>query len=90
MRPSYDNVCPVFAAILRPMRAEAFIGVLGACQGVGAVAGGLLAAAALHRVGDGRLVGIGLLLFAAGDALLVSGALAPILLGFAIAGCGIS
>ena len=72
------------------MRAEAFIGVLGACQGVGAVAGGLLAAAALHRVGDGRLVGIGLLLFAAGDALLVSGALAPILLGFAIAGCGIS
>ncbi|HEY0493903.1 MAG TPA: MFS transporter [Candidatus Dormibacteraeota bacterium] len=40
-------------------RPPAFIGVLGASQGVGAVLGGLVAAPVLRRIGDGRLVGLG-------------------------------
>jgi MFS family permease len=48
------------------------------------------AAAALRRIGDVRLVGIGMALFAAGDATFVSSSLLLICVGFAIAGFGVS
>jgi Na+/melibiose symporter-like transporter len=71
-------------------RAPAFFGVLSTAQGVGAIAGALTAAAALRRIGDGRTLGVGILLFAIGDGLLLIPVLAPVLAGFLIAGAGIS
>jgi MFS family permease len=46
-------------------RSPAFIGVLETFQGLGAVAGGLTAAALMRRFGDVRLAGLGLALFGA-------------------------
>ena len=40
--------------------------------------------------GDGRTLGVGVLLFAAGDALFLIPSLVPVLVGFAIAGAGLS
>lgn len=71
-------------------RPPAFLGVLSAAQGVGAIAGALTAARALRRIGDGRTLGIGILLFAAGDSLFLIPAIAPVVAGFVIAGVGIS
>ncbi len=71
-------------------RPPSFFGVLGACQGVGAIAGGLTAAALLRRLGDGRLVGAGLALFALGDGLMVIASLPVVLSGMALAGVGLS
>lgn len=71
-------------------RSPAFLGVLSVAQGVGALAGAVTAAGALRRIGDGRTLGVGVLLFAAGDALFLIPSLAPVILGFAVAGVGIS
>ena len=71
-------------------RQPSFLGVLESLQGAGAIAGGVTAAAALRRIGDVRLVGIGMALFAAGDATFVSSSLLLICIGFAVAGFGIS
>jgi Na+/melibiose symporter-like transporter len=71
-------------------RPPAFFGVLSTAQGVGAIAGALTAAAALRRIGDGRTLGVGIMLFAIGDGLLLIPVLAPVLVGFLIAGAGIS
>ena len=71
-------------------RQPSFLGVLESLQGAGAIAGGVTAAAALRRIGDVRLVGIGMALFAAGDATFVSSSLLLICVGFAIAGFGVS
>jgi Na+/melibiose symporter-like transporter len=71
-------------------RPPAFFGVLSAAQGVGAIAGALTAAAALRRIGDGRTLGVGILLFAIGDGLFLIPALAPVLAGFVVAGAGLS
>jgi MFS family permease len=71
-------------------RPPAFLGVLSVAQGVGAIGGALTAAAALRRLGDGRTLGIGLLLFAVGDSLFLIPALVPVIIGFGIAGIGIS
>jgi MFS family permease len=71
-------------------RQAAFFGVLSSLQGVGAIVGGLTAAALLRRIGDARLVALGLFLFAVGDALLIVANLPVVLLGFAIAGAGLA
>jgi Na+/melibiose symporter-like transporter len=71
-------------------RRPSFFGVLGFAQGVGAVAGGLAAAAALRRLGDARLVAAGMALFAVGDGLLLVPDVAVVLAGIAVAGVGIS
>jgi MFS family permease len=71
-------------------RPVSFFGVLSSLQGVGAIAGGLTAAPLLRRIGDARLVGIGLLLFAIGDLSFVSSSLPLVLVGFAVAGAGIA
>jgi MFS family permease len=44
----------------------------------------------LRRVGDGRTVGLGMLLFAIGDSLLLIPNVVVVLVGFTIAGAGIS
>jgi MFS family permease len=81
----------VFAVIQRGLhRPAAFLGVLSSAQGVGAVTGGVVAAGMLRRAGDGRTVGLGMLLFAVGDLLLLIPNVFVVLAGFAVAGSGIS
>jgi MFS family permease len=71
-------------------RSPSFMGVLSSVQGVGAIAGGLTAAAVLRRIGDVRLAGIGILLFALGDLAFVSSSLPVVVAGMVVAGVGIS
>jgi len=63
-------------------RPAAFVGVLAAVQGAGAVIGGLSAAALVRRTGESRLIGIAMLLAACGAAFEI-----PPLLASVIAGC---
>jgi MFS family permease len=71
-------------------RSPAFIGVLEALQGAGAIAGGVTAARALRRFGDVRLVGIGMALFALGDATFASSSLLLVSIGIFVAGFAIA
>ena len=81
----------IFAVLQHGLhRPPSFLGVLSVAQGVGAIAGGVTASNALRRFGDGRTLGVGVLLFAAGDALFLVPSLVPVLAGFAIAGAGLS
>jgi MFS family permease len=81
----------IFAVVDQGLhRSPSFVGVLGAAQGVGAVIGGLTAAAMLRRVGDGALVALGIGFFVLGDVGLAVPNVAVVLLGVAVAGLGIS
>jgi len=80
----------IFSVIAHLGRPPSFFGVLGSLQGAGSIAGGLTAAAVLRRIGDVRSVGLGLGLFGAGDLLFVVPSLPVVLVGFTIAGIGIS
>jgi MFS family permease len=71
-------------------RQPSFFGVLSALQGVGAIAGGVTAGTMMRKIGDTRVVGIGLALFAVGDSLLVFPSLPIVLVGFALAGAGVA
>ncbi len=70
-------------------RPPTFIGVLEVAQGVGAIGGGVSAAVVLRRLGDARLIALGLALFALGDLSFLSTALAVVLGGIAVAGFGL-
>jgi MFS family permease len=70
-------------------RSPAFIGVLELFQGIGSVAGGVTAARLMRRIGDVRLTGLGLAMFAVGDAFLLVPRMATVLTGAALAGVGI-
>jgi Na+/melibiose symporter-like transporter len=70
-------------------RSPSFIGVMGTFQGVGAIAGGIVAARLMRKLGELRLAGLGLLLFGAGDVLWLVPRLEVVLPGMAIAGTGI-
>jgi MFS family permease len=81
----------MFAVVEEGLHREpAFLGVLEVFQGVGAVAGGLTAARAIRRFGEGRVAGLGLACFAAGVSLLILSNLAAAFAGFAIAGVGLA
>ena len=71
-------------------RPPSFFGVLSSLQGVGAIVGGITAPRLLRRLGDARLVGLGLIGFAAGDLLFLVHSLVVVLVGFAIAGVGVA
>lgn len=71
-------------------RPASFFGVLSSLQGVGAIAGGLTAARLLRRLGDGKLVALGMAAFAVGDVTFVSTSLPLVLVGIAVAGAGIA
>ena len=80
----------IFAVVdLGLHRPPSFLGVLIACQGVGAIAGGLTAAPLLRRIGDARLVGLGIALFALGDLGFLAHSLAVVVAGIAVAGAGL-
>jgi MFS family permease len=81
----------IFAVIDQGLgRSASFLGVLASMQGIGSIAGGLTAARLLDRVGDTKLVGAGLALFALGDGMLVVPHVAAAMVGFAVAGVGVS
>jgi MFS family permease len=81
----------IFAVVDQGLhRPPSFLGVLESLQGAGAVAGGVTAAAALRRFGDVRLVGIGMLLFAAGDGTFALASLPFVSAGFIVAGFGLA
>ena len=81
----------IFAVVDQGLgRPPSFLGVLEVFQGIGAIAGGVTASRAIRRFGDGRVAGVGLVLFALGDALLVTESLVVVCVGFVIAGAGIS
>ncbi|HEY6069126.1 MAG TPA: MFS transporter [Gaiellaceae bacterium] len=71
-------------------RSASFFGVLSSLQGAGAIAGGLTAARTLRRLGDVKLVGLGMALFALGELSFVSSSLPLVLAGTAVAGAGIA
>jgi MFS family permease len=71
-------------------RPTSFLGVLEALQGAGAIAGGLTATRALRHFGDVRLVGIGMMLFALGDASFASSSLLLVSIGIFVAGFAIA
>lgn len=70
-------------------RTPAFIGVLDSFQGAGAIAGGLTAPKLMRRIGDIRLVGLGLSVFAVGDAFLLVPRLGVVLPAIVVFGMGI-
>jgi MFS family permease len=71
-------------------RPASFFGVLSSLQGVGAIAGGLIAARTMRRIGDVRLVGVGMVLFAVGELSFASHSLALVLTGIAVGGAGLA
>jgi MFS family permease len=71
-------------------RPTSFFGVLSSLQGVGAIAGGLTAARMLRRLGDVKLVALGMALFAVGELTFISTSLPLVLVGIAVAGAGIA
>jgi len=71
-------------------RPPSFLGVLESLQGVGAILGGVSAGPALRRFGDVRLVGLGMALFAIGDASFASSSLPLVSAGIIVAGFAIS
>ncbi|MBW4030469.1 MAG: MFS transporter [Acidobacteria bacterium] len=64
----------------------AFVGVLVAVQGVGAVIGGLSAAALVRRIGESRLIGVALCTAAAGALFEVPPTFATVFAGFVLFG----
>jgi MFS family permease len=70
-------------------RPAAFIGVTSVAQGIGALAAGLTAAPLVRRIGEGRLVGLAMLVAAAGVALMVLPSLLPVIAGLALFGAAI-
>jgi MFS family permease len=77
----------VLAALGLP---PSYFGVFATIQGVGSIAGGVTAAAVLHRVGEVRLVGMGLALFAFADLCLIVPSLPIVLVAGPVAGIGVS
>jgi MFS family permease len=71
-------------------RPASFFGVISSVQGAGAIVGGVTAARVMRRVGDVRLVGCGMALFALGGISFVSHSLALVLAGVSVAGAGLA
>lgn len=79
-----------FEVVARGLHREpAFLGVLIAVQGIGAMAGGVTAGRVAARAGEGRLAGLGMVVFASGCLLQTTGALAPVLAGVVLFGFGL-
>ncbi|MDT7537400.1 MAG: hypothetical protein QOI82_985 [Actinomycetota bacterium] len=70
-------------------RPPAFVGVLVSVQGIGALAGGLLAGRIVRRLGETRALGIGLLLWGAGGAGWLSTHLSVVMAGNVVLGFGL-
>jgi MFS family permease len=80
----------VFSVIAALGRNPSFFGVLSTVQGVGTIAGGLVAARVIRRLGDVKTVGLGMALFACCALLLTSASLPVVLFGLVLAGVAIA
>ena len=69
-------------------RPAAFLGVIFAFEGLGSIAGGLMAGAALRRLGELRLSAAGLAAMGFGVGVMAIPSVTPVLIGASIAGCG--
>jgi MFS family permease len=79
----------IFAITSALGRPASFIGVLGTLQGVGSIAGGVTSGRLMRRLGELRTAGLGIALFAVGDALWLVPSLPVVLAAMAVAGLGI-
>jgi MFS family permease len=81
----------IFAIVIDGLHHRApFVGVLDTFQGVGAIAGGLTAAALMRRVGDVRLTGLGLVLFALASFGFLTPSLGAVLPSVVVFGAGVA
>jgi MFS family permease len=80
----------IFSVIAALGQKPSFFGVFATIQGVGSIAGGVTAALLLRRLGDVRLVGVGLALFAVADLCLVVPSLGVVLAAGPVAGVGVA
>ena len=70
-------------------RDTAFVGVLLAVQGVGAIIGAAFAARLVRRAGEGPVAGLGMIVFSLGTTLQTSGSLPVVLGGLVLFGIGV-
>jgi len=70
-------------------RTPPFLGVLIAVQGIGALAGGIMSARSVRRLGEGPIVGIGLLMLAAGAVLMMFADLPAVFAGAIVLGASL-
>jgi MFS family permease len=80
----------IFAVMAALGKPPSFFGVFATIQGTGSIAGGVTAAAVLRRVGEVRLVGLGLALFAVADLCLIAPSLGVVLAAGPVAGIGVA
>ncbi len=80
----------IFSVITALGQKPSFFGVFATIQGTGSIAGGVTAAAVLRRIGDVRLVGLGLALFAVADLCLIAPSLGVVLAAGPVAGIGVA
>jgi MFS family permease len=80
----------IFSVIAALGKPPSFFGVFATIQGVGSIAGGVTAAAVLRRLGEVRLVGFGLALFACADLCLIVPSLGVVLAAGPVAGVGVA
>jgi MFS family permease len=80
----------IFSVIAALGKQPSFFGVFAVIQGIGSIAGGLTAATVLRRVGDVRLVGLGLACFALADLALIAPSLSVVLVAGPVAGVGVA
>ena len=70
-------------------RETAFVGVLLAAQGVGAVVGAAFAGRLVRRAGEGPVAGLGMLVFSLGTTMQASSSLGVVLAGLVLFGIGV-
>jgi MFS family permease len=80
----------IFSVIAALGQKPSFFGVFATIQGVGSIAGGVTAAVVLRRIGEVRLVGMGLALFALADLCLIAPSLGVVLAAGPVAGVGVT
>jgi MFS family permease len=80
----------IFFVIAAIGKQPSFFGVFATIQGVGSIAGGVTAGSVLRRVGDVRLVGMGLALFAVADLCLIVPSIGIVLAAGPVAGIGVA
>ncbi|HEY2208196.1 MAG TPA: MFS transporter [Gaiellaceae bacterium] len=80
----------IFSVIAALGKQPSFFGVFATIQGIGSIAGGLTAAIVLRRVGEVRLVGLGLACFALADLALIVPSLGVVLVAGPVAGVGVA
>jgi MFS family permease len=80
----------IFAVMAALGKPPTFFGVMAVIQGVGSIVGGVTAATVMRRLGDLRLVGLGMALLAIGDLCLIVPSIGVVLVAGPVAGVGVA